>query len=116
MPLVEQCVAVFPGILHIIAIAESWLTPLNHSTFRLKDYCETHQVRSDSGGGGISIFIHKSVCGIDPKILIDAITPNLNHFLIMDIPSSNITIAIPYRRPGLNLNSDLNCFLQELEQ
>lgn len=86
-------VASYPGILHIIAISETWLTPLNFPTFRLRDYHETHSVRQNSKGGGLSVFVHSSICVIAPKTLVDVITPDLNHYLILELPS-----AVPYRR------------------
>jgi hypothetical protein len=84
---VEQYIASFIGILHIIVISETWLTSLNLSTYRLQNYHEVHNVRQNVGGGGISIFVHNSLCSITPKILIDLVTPHLNHFLVLDSPS-----------------------------
>lgn len=109
---VEQYVACYPGVLHVIAISETWLTPNNKLTFRLRDYQEIHSVRIDREGGGISIFVHLSICEIAPKVLVDKITTDLNHFLVVELPAANMTIAVPYRRPvGTNVNN----FLDEFE-
>lgn len=111
---VEQYVAVFPGILHVIAISETCLTGDNNSTFRLQNYHEQHSVRPTSRGGGISIFVHNSICNTSPKILVDVVTPDRNHFLVLELQSIKTTIAVPYRRP-VNDNQHIERFLGELE-
>lgn len=58
--------------------------------------------------------MHESICKIAPKILIDTVTPDLDHFLIVDLPSVNTTIAVPYRRPTLQTEL-INSFLKEFE-
>src|ERR1700744_603006 len=93
--LVEQYVASYPGILHVIAIPESWLTNSNLSTYNLNGYHSTHSVRQNCKGGGISLFVHESICGITPKVLVDVVTPDLNQFLIVELQSVNTTIAGP---------------------
>lgn len=69
--------ASYPGILHVMAISETWLTPLNKSIFRLNSYRETHSVKQNSRGGGITIFGHESICGIAPKVLLDVVPQSL---------------------------------------
>src|ERR1700761_7493268 len=85
--------------LYVIAIPESWLTNSNLSTYNLNGYHSTHSVRQNCKGGGISLFVHESICGITPKVLVDVVTPDLNQFLIVELQSVNTTIAVPYRRP-----------------
>lgn len=62
---VELQVASYPGLLHIIAISETWLNKYNYSTYQLPGYMAIHNVRS-SDGGGISLFIHESLCDTIP--------------------------------------------------
>lgn len=109
--LVEQYVAIYPGILHVIVISETWLTSQNFCTYRLHGYHDIHSVIS-TDGGSISIFVHKSICGITPKVLLDVVTPDRNQFLIVSLPSINNTIAVPYRnrRPDIRLDN-INRFL-----
>lgn len=115
--LVEQYVAVFPGILHIIAISETWLTETNKTTYNLRGYLAIHNVRNNGKGGGISIFLHESICKISPKVLFDIITPDLNHFLVIEVPTVNVTVAVPYRRPEkLDERRRINTFMDELER
>lgn len=45
---VELCIAAFPGIVHVVAIAESWLTLENCSDFTLHGYRDIHNVRKNS--------------------------------------------------------------------
>lgn len=114
--LVEQYVAIYPGILHIIVISETWLTILNSSTYNLNGYYAIHSVRQ-SNGGGISVFVHESICGTTPKVLIDVVTPDLNQFLVLELPSVNTIIAAPYRRPdSREAERRINTFLDEFEQ
>lgn len=115
--LVEQYIASYPGILHVIVISETWLTPSNVSTYNLNGYHAVHSVRLNVKGGGISIFLHESVCGIAPKTLVDTVTPDLNHFLVIEVPSAHTVIAVPYRRPDSNeYNRRITTFLHELDQ
>lgn len=113
--LVEQYIAIFPGILHVIIISESWLTLENKTSFRLQNYYEIHSVRPDSQGGGISIFLHNSICTTAPKVLFDLITPDLNQFVLLELPTINTTIAVPYRRPVV-VAAYIDRFLDEFER
>lgn len=115
--LVERYVAVFPRTLHIIAISETWLTETNKSTYNLRGYLATHNVRRNVSGGGISIFIHESICKIAPKVLFDVVTPDLNHFLVIEVPTVNATVAVPYRRPNkLDEQRRINTFISDFER
>lgn len=115
--LVEQYVACYPKILHIIAISETWLTTSNFSTYNLNGYHVTHSVRQNTSGGGISIFVHESICEIAPKVLVDIVTLDLNHFLVLEISSANTIVAVPYRRPNsIDFDRRINTFLEELDQ
>lgn len=111
---VEQYIAIYPGILHIIAISETWLTSLNMATFRLQNYQEIHSVRHQSDGGGLSIFVHNCLCNITPRILTDIVTPDRNQFLVVEVPDVNVTIVVPYRRPVQQVEF-VNRFLFEFE-
>lgn len=51
----------YPGILHIIAIGEARLTAYNHPTFQLSGYRSTHNFRSITSGGGVTLFLHDSI-------------------------------------------------------
>lgn len=109
---VNFCIASYPGTLHVIAIAESWLTPHNCSTYNIPNYSAFHLVRNNCGGGGITIYVHNSVSGVPPKVISEVTTPDLNHFLVIELPSVRVTIAIAYRRPE---NGKIDKFLEELD-
>lgn len=96
---VELRIASYPGIIHVVAISESWLTPNNCSTYQIRNYQAFHNVRQGKESGGISIFVHKSLCFKNPIILVNTVTSEFHHFLIIEIPSIHINIAVPYKRP-----------------
>lgn len=95
---VELYVASYPGLLHVVVISETWLNSYNYSTYQLRGYTAYHNVRS-TDGGGISIFVHDTLCGIAPDVLVNVTTTQLHHFLVVKIKSINTTIAVPYNRP-----------------
>lgn len=97
----------YPGILHIVAISETWLTPDNYKTYNLPGYTAFHNVRS-SDGDGITIFIHDSLCDTVPEVIVNITTPQLHHFLVVKIKSINATIAVPYNRPKGNKSAFFN--------
>lgn len=66
---VEQNIACYPGTLHFVAISETRLTLSNVSTYQLKGYHAIHNVRHPAEGGGISFFVHDSLCSTTPKVL-----------------------------------------------
>ena len=93
--LVELRIASFPGTLHIIDISETRLTTGNVSTYQIAGYYAIHNVRHTNKGGGISIYIHESLCSVTPTVINNIVTTELHHFLVVKIPSINITIDIP---------------------
>src|ERR1700761_447148 len=109
--LVELRIASFPGTLHIIAISETRLTTGNVSTYQIAGYYAIHNVRHTNKGGGISIYIHESLCGVTTTVINNIVTTELHHFLVVKIPSINITVAVPYNRPKGNTS----LFLKDLE-
>lgn len=109
--LVELRIATFSGTLHIIVISETWLNSDNISTYQLNGYQAIHNVRQ-SKGGGISIFIHESLCKQPPITINNLYTSELHHFLVVRIPTISITVAVPYNRPG----GSTPAFLVDLER
>lgn len=97
--LVELCIASFLGILHIIVISETWLTSENFSTYQIAGYYSFHNFRQWNEGGGVSIYIHQSLCKITPQIITDIVTAEIHHFLVIKIPTINTSVAVPYNRP-----------------
>lgn len=95
---VELYVSSFPGLLHVVAISETWLSHDNYDTYNLPGYTAIHNIRS-SDGGGVTIFIHDSLCGSAPEVIVNFTSPQLHHFLVVKIESINTTIAVPYNRP-----------------
>lgn len=107
----ELCIQSFPSTLHVIAVSETWLSTDILSAFNLLGYVVFHCVRTENKCGGVALFIHESICGTSPIVKVNVVTPDLNHFLVVNIPSVNLSVAVPYRRPRCNEN----IFLEELE-
>lgn len=115
--LVEQYIAIYPGIIHVIAISETWLADINKSTYNLRDYVATHNVRQNGAGGGITIYAHQTICQISPKVLVDIVTPDRNHFLVIEIPYAKVIVAVPYTRPDKNDEQrHIDTFIDEFER
>lgn len=108
---VELHVASFPGLLHVVAISETWLNVNNFQVYQLRNYTSIHNIRS-SEGGGISIFIHDTLCNEPPTVLANVTTSLLHHFLVVELRTINTTIAVPYNRPR---GSNHEPFLVDLE-
>lgn len=94
---VELYVSSYPGLLHVVIITETWLTPENFGTYKLPGYTAFHNVRS-SGGGGIAILIHNSLCSTTPEEICNITSSKLHHFLVVKIKSIDAIIAVPYNR------------------
>lgn len=110
---VEAYIDTFPGVLHVIIIAETWLTSLTAPRANLNGYRSVHNFRESSGGGGISIFVHRSLCPESPiDVRTSKITDDLNHFVTIRIAKLNLNISATYRRP----RSNTTLFLQQLEE
>ena len=45
----------------VICFSETWFDDLDNSAYDLSIYINKHQVRSDSRGAGVSIYIHSSL-------------------------------------------------------
>ena len=45
----------------VICFSETWLDEVGNSLYELPQYISKHQVRDDSKGGGVSIYIHNSL-------------------------------------------------------
>lgn len=108
---VEFRILSYPGTLHIIAISETWLTSFNHPTYQLAGYQAIHNYRTTTSGGGVSLFIHDSLCSQAPKAIVSSTTTELHHFLVVQIPSVNLYVAVPYNRP----KGSTPKFLEDLE-
>lgn len=62
-----------------------------------------------------STIIH--ICKISPKVLTNVVTPDLNHLLIIELPTVNTHLAVPYRRPdSQDREWRIDTFLDELKQ
>lgn len=88
----------YPGTLHIVAISETWLNAYNHPNYQIMGYHAIHSVRS-TPGGGMSLFIHDNLCKSVPKVLVSQTTAELHHFLVVEIPTINFSVAVSYNRP-----------------
>lgn len=108
LDLIELAIASYPSILHVATIGETFLNKDNHSSFQIKGYQAFHNFRCDMGGGGISIFIHESICSDRMRTSVNIVSSEFHHFLAITLPSLNFDIAIAYNRPLGDTNSFLN--------
>lgn len=105
---IENSIAVCPGTPHIIIINETWLKEDDTKNCNILSYISYHNIRKDRRGGGVSIFIHETVTmNRSPIVLLNHVTSDLNHFLMIYIPDINIHIITSYRCPSSSINEYL---------
>lgn len=76
----ESYIDCYPGILHILIIAETWLIPITAPLANLNGYRAEHNIRETRRGGGISMFVHESLCqNSHLDVRISQVTNDLNH-------------------------------------
>lgn len=110
---VETYVDSFDGTLHVIIISETWVTPLTSQIVNLFGYEHIHNYRDDKEGGGLCIFLHQSLCTGNPiEVLVNEVTPDFNHFLVIKVPMTTRSIAVAYRRPLSNVTVFLDQLIQ----
>ena len=86
--------------LSVICFSETWFDDLDNLAYDLPNYISKHQVRSDSRGSGVSIYIHSSLkCKErpDPSIIskdIEKLTLE-----ILSDKTRNILVNVLYRPP-----------------
>lgn len=111
---VEAYIDSFDGILHVVIISETWLSQLTLQTVNLMGYEHVHNYRDGKEGGGISIFVHQSLCmGDSIEIMSNEVTSDFNHFLVIKIPGVSQRIAVAYRRPLSNVTDFTNQLIQK---
>ena len=98
----------------IIAISESWLNANNSELYGLEDYNLISNFRSNRRGGGVSLFIHKSIT----YNIVSSLTISDVHIesLFIEInkttvcKNNNVYVGVIYRPPS----SDVNKFNESL--
>ena len=101
----------------VISIIETWCSDnsMNRNLFKLPQYKSIHQVERIGKGGGIAVFLHKS---LPFKLRHNLSVNNANiealRIEIINKKSKEILINTQYRRPARNFNefeAYLNTFL-----
>lgn len=111
LTLLEDYILSFDGILHVVVVVETFLNPVTANGSVLSNYTSYHNVRMDTGGGGVTIFVHNTVTQkAPPEVILSIVTPDLNHFLTLKFRDMFLTGV--YRRPG----GQRTTFINELEQ
>ena len=93
----------------IVALSETWLKSYNESLYSLNDYQSEHNIRTNKGGGGVSIFIKNGIEYCErPDLKIQ--DKNLET-LFIEIQKgqlgneSSIIIGVIYRPPDTNVDT-----------
>lgn len=107
----ENYILSFDGILHVVVVVETFLNRDTINGCVLSNYTPYHNVRTDTGGGGVTIFVHDAVTQkASPEVILSIVTPDLNHFLTLKFREMYITGV--YRRPG----GQKTTFINELDE
>lgn len=108
----ENNVFGFPGTIHVCAIGETCITtqdPTPLSLYDLPNYSAFHNRRNTPNpGGGVSLYVHDVISDPAPTVLVDLVTEQLDHFLVLNIPRIDVNVAVVYRRPAGNVGNFLH--------
>lgn len=99
----------------ILVFTETWLTnesgvkSKKKGAFSLSNYQEFHDIRTNQRGGGVSIYIHKTIkCRVLKKV-----NENNVQIMIIDLIKNNIKIGVIYRPPN---HANIKTFENVLEK
>ena len=84
----------------LACFSETWFDDVDNSAYDLPNYISKHQVRSDRGGGGVSIYIHSSLKFKErPDISIISKGIETLTLQISSDKTCNILVNVLYRPP-----------------
>lgn len=98
----ENYIMSFNGLVHMIVVVETFLTPENSHLCNLQNYTSFHNVRDGSGGGGVTIYVNEIVMSAcSPTLVMSTVTDDLNHFMTINFKGTlDLNVTGVYRRPG----------------
>lgn len=94
--------------IHIIVLTETFLYTNETKHFHLNNYNHYFLCREERRGGGVAIYVLKSI----PSKLSFSVTDADNNFLLVNLPNKNLNVLAIYRPP----NSNKSKFLAKLEE
>ena len=97
--------------IHVIALCETFLTPLNEQLVKIPGYHATHRFRKKTTGGGVSILLHESVTKLSVinTPFVDCVFESLA--IKIQLNSNVFIVSEYYRSP----NSNFNLFMSEYD-
>jgi hypothetical protein len=103
---------------HVIALTETWLTPETCDlSFLLPDYEHVKQYRVTKKGGGVSLFVHKSLSfNVLPEL---SMLNDAMESLFIEIPPAShsekpVVIGVVYRPPNNNVTTFISDHLNAI--
>ena len=86
----------------MICFSETWLDEVGNSLYELPQYISKHQVRDDSKGGGVSIYIHNSLSfKVHSNLCLNSIDiESLSIELSMEDNKRSTFVNVLYRPPN----------------
>lgn len=99
--------------MHIILLTETWLkSDLEAQSIHLPNYTHVYNLRTDSTGGGVSIFIHNNFTfEITGSVYCDR-----NNYLWIHINKLALHIGLIYKPPDTNVQKFLEVFTTFIER
>lgn len=99
--------------IHIILLTETWIRPTSDKyLLEIPNYTHIYNIRNNSVGGGVSIYIHKD---LKFNILEEKYISG-NNFLWIDLIKLPLTIGVIYKPPDTNLKDFCEIYSSLLEK
>lgn len=102
-----------PHTTHVISITETWISSEKQALeLRLPNYTHYYNYRSDSGGGGVSIYVHNNL----KHSLSESTYLGGNNYLWVQLQSYAIEVGIVYNPGNTNFKDFLEVYGSQLRQ
>ncbi|CAF4833004.1 unnamed protein product [Pieris macdunnoughi] len=109
-----QCVLKsFSTIIHIILLTETWIKNEKQACeLKLPNYTHYYNYRTDTIGGGVSIYVHNSL----EHNLSESIYQDGNNYLWVQLKRYKIEVGVIYYPGNTNYNQFLEAYTQQLRR
>lgn len=99
--------------IHIILLTETWIKNDEEAQrLKLPSYTHYYNYRTDSRGGGVSLYIHNDL----KHHLIDEEYSDGNHFLWVHVSTLSLDIGVVYKQPAANNITFLEKYQEHLKK
>ncbi len=105
---IEDLISSFKFTIHVIVLSEIFIYSNEKNKYNLKNYDSHFSCRDNKKGGGIGVFILKSII----SQLVYDLCENNNSFLKINLPLLQIDIFAVYRPPNTNIKD----FIMKLDE